>query len=110
MIETITFEGSYVTVTGSGLPIDRTGGVRCGYCKGQHENPKAVKLCHLVSREQEEIAKADYLAELRAEQWFENRGYEAARADEEREAQMGISSFGQAWHDESPETCPCCND
>jgi hypothetical protein len=46
-------------------------------------------------------------AELAYERHLEDRGYDDARAQEEHEARHGVVGFIQAWHDASPETCPC---
>lgn len=40
-------------------------------------------------------AAAEYAAERACEQYWENRGYEEARADEEREARQGIIPFSE---------------
>lgn len=79
-----------------GSPIQTETGIRCGYCKGRHANRETVRYCHESGRAQEELAEADYRAELAVERWYEDRGYWDARAQEDYEARMGVIPFDVA--------------
>lgn len=43
-----------------------------------------------------QTAKAEYEAEMANERWFEDRGYDEARFQEDMEAKMGVQSFADA--------------
>lgn len=45
---------------------------------------------------EQEAANADWEAEQRNERWFEERGYDEARAQEDHEARLGVVSFHDA--------------
>lgn len=100
-------------ISPTGLPVQTETGIRCGNhdrkLKINHENIAAVRYCfeetHAVRAQIEE----ELAAEARNERFFEERGAMSALDDQEREAAMGLRSFGQAWHEESPDTCPCCH-
>ncbi len=107
--ELVEFEGQWIVIDAIGLPLRFEKGFRCGECKGRHHSIKAIKLCHLVSADHKADAQADYLAMLAESRYFENRGADEALAQDEYEARNGVIGFREAWHRESPETCPCCN-
>lgn len=84
-----------------GYPVMLDQGVRCGnhrYGPGKtyHQNVEAVRACYAITREQEAQQKAELAAELRNEQWFENRGWDEARAQEDWEASRGVIPFDEA--------------
>ena len=57
------------------LRVERAQGtVRCGACGHQHNGAAAVRLCYEQVAAANEAAEMDYLAEQRAERWFEERG------------------------------------
>jgi hypothetical protein len=57
------------------LRVERAAGtVRCGACGHHHNGAEAVRLCYDQTRQANEQAEADYLAEQRVERWFEERG------------------------------------
>jgi hypothetical protein len=57
------------------LRVERAAGtVRCGACGHHHNSAPAVRLCYEQVAAANEAAEADYLAEQRAERWFEERG------------------------------------
>ena len=57
------------------LRVERAPGtVRCGACGHHHNSAPAVRLCYDQQAQANEQAEADYLAEQRAERWFEERG------------------------------------
>jgi hypothetical protein len=57
------------------LRVERAPGtVRCGACGHHHNGAAAVRLCYDQQAAANEAAEADYLAERRAERWFEERG------------------------------------
>lgn len=57
------------------LRVERAPGtVRCGACGHHHNGSAAVRLCYEQVAAANEQAEADYLAEQRAERWFEERG------------------------------------
>lgn len=57
------------------LRVERAPGtVRCGACGHHHNGAPAVRLCYEQVAAANEAAEADYLAERRAERWFEERG------------------------------------
>jgi hypothetical protein len=75
------------------LRVERAAGtVRCGACGHHHNGAAAVRLCYEQQRAANDAAYADYLAEQRAERWFEERGYgyEEARAQEQWEETNGM--------------------
>jgi hypothetical protein len=82
--------------------------IRCAHCDRNHDSVAEVAEC-AEDRAEHDDDGADYQAELAAERALEDRGYWEARAQDDYEARLGIRSFAQAWHDESPTTCPCCN-
>lgn len=90
-----------------GAPVELASGVRCGaHGRGTpiyHESAAAVKLCYAVAREMEAQSRAEAEAELRNERWFEDRGWEEARAQEDYEARMGMVDFGTAYREACPE-------
>lgn len=69
-----------------------------------HESLDVVRDCFAGRFDDDGCAAA----ELAAERHLEDRGYWAARAQEDYEARNGVIGFREAWHLESPETCPCC--
>lgn len=91
-----------------GFPLPTTTGPRCGNCGGgvHHADVAAVKLCYALEAEQswDDGAAA---AEAAYERHLEDRGYDEARAQDDHEARNGVVGFIDAWHAESPDTCPC---
>lgn len=85
-----------VTYTDHGYPITTTHGVLCGCCGHHHQNPAAVRECHDIAREQAEAVEACRQAELACERHLEDRGYDAARAQDDFEASMGVIPFHEA--------------
>lgn len=94
-----------------GYPLNTPTGIRCGMCGNgvRHIDVQAVKDCHYITREQEANQEADARAEAAAERHLEDRGYWAAQEQDAYEARNGVIGFREAWHNESPHTCPCCN-
>lgn len=107
--EIIEFEGQHIAVDSIGMPARVERGFRCGECKMRHHSIKAIKLCHFTAADHKAEQEACYRAEMAYERHLEDRGADEAAAQDAYEARMGVISFGQAWHNESPETCPCCN-
>ncbi len=103
----VTAYGTTVKVDRTGYPVLTSAGPRCGACRGRHGNVAAIKLCHDIATEQAAEVEASHRAEQRAERYLEDRGYEAARAQDDYEARSGVVGFIEAWHLASPETCPC---
>jgi len=72
----------------------------CGYCKARHLNVTAIRDCYdaglRYEADLEQIA-AEHAAELAAERWHEDRGWDAARADEAIEAARGVIPFHEAY-------------
>lgn len=83
-----------------GFPIDTATGVRCANHnpdnQTRHENADAVRECFRFTYELDAAAEADHAAELAVERWFEDRGYDEARAQEDHEARMGVVPFHEA--------------
>lgn len=92
---------------GVGYPIPTPTGPYCGNCKSRirHIDVEAIKLCYWIEQDQQQQVEN----ELAAERALEDRGYWDARAQEDWEAANGVIPFDVAWHNESPETCPCGN-
>jgi hypothetical protein len=106
------FEGRLIITDGIGLPIkirDTERGVRCGECKNRHHSAKAVKLCYEVAADFKAEQAALLNAEMAYERHLEDRGWQEAAAQDAYERANGVIGFREAWHNESPETCPCCN-
>jgi hypothetical protein len=94
-----------------GYPLPTETGPRCGMCRRgiRHIDLAAIRACCDITREQEEQAEADSRLEDAQLRYLENRGYDEARAQDDYEARNGVIGFREAWHNESPDTCPCCN-
>jgi hypothetical protein len=92
-----------------GYPIETPTGPICGLCHVRHLNVQAIRDCYAIAREQEAQVEADIAMEAAQLRHLENRGYDDARAQDEYEARNGVVGFIEAWHRESPGTCPCCN-
>lgn len=103
------FEGQWILVDSIGMPIQSEKGFRCGECKKRHHSLKAIKLCCFTAADHKAEQEALYLAEMRNERSFEERGYWDGIAQDAYEARNGVIGFREAWHMESPDTCPCCN-
>lgn len=85
-------------------------GPRCGQCHSRHANAAAVRECYEQDAEQAANAAAEFAAEAAVERYFEDRGYWAARADEDWERTRGVVGFTEAWDLESPGTRPGWHD
>lgn len=105
--QTITFEGRTIEVDEYSLPIATETGIRCGSCKQRHALAASVKFCYAMQAEYRAEQEAEIAAERRNERFFEERGYWEALAQDEYERRNGVIDFIDAWHMESPETCPC---
>lgn len=92
-----------------GYPTATETGPRCGRCQAPHINIEAIRDCHTIAYAQEEQADADARAEASYERHLEDRGYDAARAQDDYEARNGVIGFIEAWHAQSPDSCPCPN-
>lgn len=103
------FEGQGMIIDSISLPIRVEKGFRCGECKGRHHSVKAIKFCHEVSADHKAEQAALYNAEMAYERHLENRGADEADAQDAYERRNGVIGFREAWHNESPDTCPCCN-
>lgn len=103
------FEGQGMFVDSIGMPISAEKGFRCGECKNRHHSIKAIKLCHELAADYKAEAEAEYRAMQAETRYYENQGAEEALAQDAYEARNGVIGFREAWHNESPETCPCCN-
>lgn len=94
-----------------------TGRIRCGNRqspdfpgKHTHDTVTDVRACYETTAAYERYLEWDdgaQAAEQAYERYLEDRGYEAARAQDDYEASHGVVGFSEAWHNESPETCPC---
>lgn len=95
---TETFTTSYgtVTVDAQGYPAMIERGPRCGACKAHHKSVADIRYCYDLKAEQEAQVAGELAAEKAVERHFEDRGYWEARADEDREAAMGIVPFHEA--------------
>ncbi|MEU3452255.1 hypothetical protein ABZ671_01230 [Micromonospora sp. NPDC006766] len=86
-----------------GYPTITTTGVRCGNHHPdevtRHFDVAAVRDCHIIGYQEEAAAEADYRAELAAARALEDRGYWAARAQDDYEAAMGVIPFDVAYRD-----------
>lgn len=98
--ETMQYAGGVVVLDEVGYPVRMvTGGVRCGACKVRHNSTAAVRYCHDLYRTQIAEQEAEIAAERAIERYFEERGYEEARAQEAYEARMGVIPFDVALAD-----------
>lgn len=83
-----------------GYAAELASGIRCGAhprgVKVYHDSVETVRFCYAVMRDQQAQQEAELAAELRNEQWFENRGYDEARAQEQWEAERGVIPFDVA--------------
>lgn len=97
-----------------GVPLLTPTGPYCGACGGRragarHINVEAIRTCAIYTADNEQAAEDAYQGELAVERALENRGYDEARAQEDYEARNGVVGFIEAWHAQSPDTCPCDN-
>jgi hypothetical protein len=89
--------------------------VRCGNRKAHeytthHSSVAEVRACFAGQLEvptDEDWDNGAAGAEQAYERHLENLGYEEAQAQDAYEARNGVVGFMEAWHIESPETCPC---
>lgn len=83
-----------------GAPAHLEAGVRCGsHGKGRrvyHESAEAVRVCYQVMRYEVSQQMAELAAERDVERYFEDRGYEEARAQDDYEARNGVIPFDVA--------------
>jgi hypothetical protein len=92
-----------------GYPIATPTGPICGSCRAHHIDVAAIRTCHDITAEQNAQQEDDFRLEVAQLRHLENWGYDEARAQDEYEARNGVVGFAEAWHRESPSTCPCCN-
>lgn len=76
-------------------------GIRCGHCSTRwevrrHATVADVRRCWIATDEETAEAAAEIAAELRNERFFEERGFDEARAQEQWEADRGAISFRDA--------------
>lgn len=91
-----------ITLDHLGYPVATTTGIRCGgshLAPTRHENVAAVRYCYQVQADHDAQAREELAAEAATERYFEDRGYWAARADEDMEAARGVIPFDQAYAD-----------
>ena len=88
------------------LSVTRPHIIRCGCCHGFHNTVAEVGYCYDAYEGQAE-AQAEIAAELAYERKLEDAGWQEAAAQDAYEARNGVIGFTQAWHMESPDTCPC---
>lgn len=86
-----------ITYDDFGFPVTTDTGVRCGNHHTadvvRHANVAAVRECYRRWQELENDAKAEHDAEMAGVRALEDRGYWAARAQEDHEAAMGVVPF-----------------
>jgi hypothetical protein len=70
--------------------------IRCGSCPNRHATVQDVRECHWERDEAIATQRDELAAELRNERYFEDRGYDEARNEEDHEARMGVVPFGMA--------------
>lgn len=95
-----------------GIPVPTATGPYCGPCGGRragirHIDVAAIRACAAYISDNEWAVEDDHRAEQAAERALEDRGYWEARAQDEYEARNGVVGFTEAWHRDSPDTCPC---
>jgi hypothetical protein len=90
-----------------GYAAELDGGIRCGAhprgVKVYHDSVETVRFCYATMREQIAQQQAELAAERANERYFEDRGWEEARAQEDYEARMGMVDFGTAYREACPE-------
>lgn len=95
-----------------GIPLLTPTGPYCGGCGGRragarHADVAAIRACDAYRRDQDAVVEGARWAEAAYERHLEDRGYDEARAQEDYEARNGVIGFIEAWHIQSPHTCPC---
>jgi hypothetical protein len=76
-------------------------GIRCGHCSThwevrRHASVADVRRCWIATEEEAAESAAEIAAELAVERFFEERGFDEARAQEQWEADRGVISFSDA--------------
>lgn len=85
----VKYDGQYtVTATGTG-PI-------CGSCHERHTNVAGIRACYRLAAEMQADMEAEIAADRAAERYYEDRGYDDARRQDEYEARMGVIPFDVA--------------
>lgn len=73
------------------IDFSQTEGVRCGNHPGvkvYHASTDEVRECYEQTRYQEQMQREEQAIEMAYERHLENRGYDAARWDEDREREL----------------------
>lgn len=69
--------------------------IRCAHCRDTHTSVADVYACFAQQQWEAEV----YRQESASERYFEDRGFDAAREQEQREWERGVVGFQEAWAD-----------
>jgi hypothetical protein len=71
----------------------------CAHCKSVHASVPEVKACYRAQQEEIFWGQVEHDAEMGVERFYENRGFDEARNQEDHERRNGVTGFQEAWAD-----------